>query len=136
MIQEGNTSIHVAAHFGQFEIVKYTYWKNKCDPNALGRWNSTLLHASSKYLEVAGYLVGKHCLQLHLKDTYSNTAYHYATPYGHLQVVQYFLDELESDVSVRGQYERTLLHNASQNGHLDNSKVLGQNSSLQSNRYR
>ena len=60
----------------------------------------------------------KHC-NPNQRDIKKNTPLHYAAKYGHLQVVQFFVEELKCSPNIRGQHNATPHQRAETKGHHD-----------------
>lgn len=58
------------------------------------------------------------------RDKYNDTPLHDSVRNGHLDVIKFFIEDLECDPNLKGQRGRTPLHHASAKGHLDIVKYL------------
>ena len=63
------------------------------------------------HLPIIEYLISKGA-DIKYPDYFGDYGIHYAIQYDHLPVVQYLIEKQNVDIEIKGQYERTPLHNA------------------------
>ena len=67
--------------------------------------------------------VKKHCDPT-IRNIYGNTALHYAVAGGHLEIVQFFIEEVKCPPDIVGRHNMTLLEMAIQENHPDIAQYL------------
>ena len=126
------TPLHLAAQHGQLEIVKYLVCNQSADPSYRDQYGLNALHHAciNGSLEVVTFLVDKMSEYTQInticnKETESgNTAVHYSAERGHVNLLKFFLQDLNCDPNMKGKIGRTLLHSAAKGGHLHVLKYL------------
>ena len=114
-----NIVIHYSSIGGHLPIVQYLIEKQNVDINIKG-WNGkTPLHLAclEGHHNIAEYLISKGA-NINAKDTIGDYAIHYASKGGHLPIVQYFIEQQNVDIDIKGSNEMTPLHLACLRGHL------------------
>ena len=94
--------------------VKFLTVKKHCDPSAAVKGDV----ASVEFLTVK-----KHCDPA-IQNIYGNIALHYAVAGGHLEIVQFFLEEIKCSLDIAGQHNMTLLEMAIHINHPDITQYL------------
>ena len=125
---EGATAIHVAATVGILDILQYFITEKNCNPAIPGPHGLTPLHLASGggHLDMVKYLVIEEQMDPMCEDEYGNTPLHRACAGGYREVVEFLTSELEKYTPItrligdlRNQWNRTPIHSAVLNGHLD-----------------
>ena len=121
-----------AAAYGHLEIVKYFVEKKKVDINAKGGiygWTALIFAAHGGYKDVMDFLV-KHGANINAKGSNGTTALIEAAANGHLNAVEYLLDEVKDqkvNINVIDWMGMTALMHASQRGYLKIVNLLIKN---------
>ena len=122
---EGNTSMHVAALYGNLVILKYLIEDRKCSPMYPGCLSRTPLHCACEgndNLVMVKYLVEEQRVDLNAKDEQGNTPLNVAAFSGSLSIMTYLIEERYCSLECPGRLCRTPLHNACQ--HNDNLAMV------------
>ena len=118
--------LHMAAHNGWLDIVKYLLIKYKCDINSKSSHGHTPLHyaATSNHLEVVRYFINEqHCDPMARNDD-GDTVLIIACQYNSLLIVQYLISEVRCDPSCENNYNNTPLHYACNYNHPEIAQFL------------
>ena len=131
-LHSGLTPLHIAASFGNFQIVEYIL--QKCEnimkhdnKNPRNSWKETPLHfaASKGHLKICKYIVDK-VEDKNPKNILGRTPLHYAAISGHLDVFLLIMPKIQ-DKNPYDTYKFTPLHNAAFHGHLPICKYILEN---------
>ena len=100
----GGNSLHCACLGGHLDLTKYLVTEHGCDINLSGSNGDTPLHAacSSKCssLSIVKYLINElHC-NPKCKRQNGRTPFHDACAFGHMDIIQYFIADLECDLAL------------------------------------
>ena len=110
---KGNTPLHVAALNGHKEIVCGLIQELGCDPHTKGHLGRSLLHSAcvGGNVHLVGYVLKEFGGNVCTTDDGNNTPLHVAVLNGQDQVAGFLL-ELRCDSRIKGNLNRSLLHNA------------------------
>ena len=139
---DGSLPLHLACSHGHLSVAEYLITKQKCNPSSQNKNGYTPLHFASQHghMNIVQYLtkvlgcdpVGKKstflCFTHFSFHTYKATSLsteqrclplHLACIHGHLSVVKYYIDELECEPTIPGEFKATPLHYACIGGQLN-----------------
>ena len=128
-LSSGFRAIHLAAYYGNLEILRYLVDVAHVNVNAVSDDGWTPLHLASQRgnLPMVQYLVEKCHVNVMIKDIDGFIALHLASGKGHLEVVQYFVQTCPDDiVTTKSTTGFTAFHLACQSGHLHVVRYLVQ----------
>ena len=100
--QYGDTCLHLAAIRGNIAIVKYLLEDCEYDPNVLNEEGKTILHiaAVQKNFALVRYLVTDKHRDPHIhRDIYGWSPFHYACASGDLDIIQFFISEMDHSLN-------------------------------------
>ena len=121
----GNSLIHFASKGGLLSIVQYLIEKQNVDKDIKGFIDRTPLHYGclGGHIPIVEYLISKGA-NIETKDDDGTSLIHFASMGGILSVVQNLIEKLTVDINIKDNYEKTPLHYACENGHLQNVEYL------------
>ena len=117
-IWRGQTPLLIACENGHLSIALYLIFKGanlRCKDN----YGNYVIHAASKggLLSIVQYSIYQQNFDKDVKGYESLTPLHYASEYGHLQIVEYLIS-ISANIEAIDENGKTALLYASQNGHL------------------
>ena len=130
------TPLYYACQGGHFDVVSYLVTDHKCNPLYGNKKLETPLHCASGdgFFEIVKCLVSHLTIQfgsantceiiMESVDLDGDTSLHYAALNGHVQIVRYYLEDLQMDPNIEGEWKQSPLHIASQQGYLEVVKCL------------
>ncbi|XP_011858782.1 PREDICTED: ankyrin-1-like, partial [Vollenhovia emeryi] len=109
--------LHIVAHIGALETVKYLVEKENANVNAKDYLGSTALHfaAESGHLGVVEYFV-KNGADVSARDNEGLTPLLVATKNGRHCIIKYFIDQTKVDTNIASYCNCTILHFAAESG--------------------
>jgi len=135
--RDGETCLHLACGSGNFEAVKYLLEDKHCDINVTDNrgWSPAYMAALAGHFDVLKYLIENQEANRFFKiegetgavdprSTIGRGLVHAACSFGHLNVVQYLVDDCGCDPSLKDINGVTSLYLACQNGNIQVVKYL------------
>lgn len=122
----GNTLLHIAAMFGQVEIVRLLINKYSCPVDSTNFSDQTPLHLACKVgrFNVLKILISEFGANLHVRDKNGNEPLNIAALCGNTDIVTTLISEYDCDPNIRGFKGRTIFHQALAEGHTSLSKTI------------
>ena len=113
------TPLHYACSNDHFEIVEYLL-SIGANIEAKDKMGKTPLHYACEegHLHIIEYLISMGA-NIEAKDNYGNSIIHIASEHGLLQIIQYLIEKQNIDKDSKGANQRTPLHYACLNNHLE-----------------
>ena len=124
---EDDTPLNVAALSGKKEVIRVLVKECGCSPHTKGFHGRTLLHNACKggHVDVARKLVTEYGADVNARDNSDNTPLTLAARFnGKMELINMLVKEYGCSPHTKGQYGRTLLHQACDGGHVDVARKL------------
>ena len=113
-----NEPLHMASKNGKLDVAEYLVLKHKCDPSVKANFSVCPIHyaACEGHLPVLKFLISQGCNSFTTNDGYA-TPFHMAAEYGKLEIIKYYVEELDSSLIHLQQHFNAAISMARKNQH-------------------